>query len=784
MSTGLKQVWGLNDAKAAPSTAQADQFKANYQAILGAINTALQYTVVNAEKPKHNEKASHRDDLNNTYQTVLAKIDPSNPSAAQSAIQSALATANSTSKDISTFKAEVEKAVAAWKANEPTFEHTITLVEELEAWGDKDAASLRADVGKIQELVNNKSFMPAVDATVALVVRIKPIYENYLKQKAAKEKYEPALAALEPRLDATQKSTFKKLEPQQTEMTTVNEKMRQSATDKDFVSALVLLQSLEEDVTTYEKDLAKLEEQKKAYEQALEVLKPKLEGVSECKYEKLAPMQEEITTLQGQMEASADGEDFAQALKTAEGLSTKVDEYKKALEELEKKKKQYEEALAPLAPKLEKVADPKAKNKQIAAMQDDIAKIKGDMETKAKSGDYDEALKSIADLTTKTDTCQTAQEELEKQKKAYEDASNTLKPKLEEAAKYHGADGSTEEADIAKSKQQMETAAQDEEFEQATKLATDLGTKVDAFVAEQKKNEAEYPGFLQAAQKALADLKGNAQAANFTKEITAIETTVNGGKTSGDARKFDDANSVLRPVPSSCSQVVITMELVAKGLTRARADEEADVAQSLINQGVDRAKALEVSKAMKTGGHGDREDEKIVAGELAKLPVEVVQEMNKNGTKVVACRDNITDYKSDLKGKTPRGWKNGKTWDSVPGVHLGDSKEVVIATRGHSTPEGPSVPATGNGHGSYNLVTHESMHGHDDDGQPPKHSDPAFQTARTKDFKKLDPYLQQSGDAGLEETYAESAARYYSGDPTFKDDCPELYKYWESKKKK
>src|SRR6187549_2652641 len=127
MSTGLKKAWGLGDAKAPPSTAQADKFKAAYQAILAEINTALQYTVVNAEKAKHNEKAKQRDQLNSTYQSVLKKIDPSNPAKAESAIQSALGTAKSTSQDICNFKADVEKDVAAWQAKRPTFEHAISM---------------------------------------------------------------------------------------------------------------------------------------------------------------------------------------------------------------------------------------------------------------------------------------------------------------------------------------------------------------------------------------------------------------------------------------------------------------------------------------------------------------------------------------------------------------------------------------------------------------------------------------------------------------------------------
>src|SRR6185369_14158710 len=225
------------------------------------------------------------------------------------------------------------------------------------------------------------------------------------------------------------------------------------------------------------------------------------------------------------------------------------------------------------------------------------------------------------------------------------------------------------------------------------------------------------------------------------------------------------------------------MDMVTKGLDKARAEQVADVSQSLIDSGVEREKAVEIGQVTNTGGSGDAADAKAVAKELSALPTDVIKTMNANGTKVVACRGSITDHRTDLKGVTPRGWPAGSTWDTVPGVYLPDTNEVVIATTGHGTPGGPQVPPTGNGHGAFDLAAHESMHGYDGGGGTPKHDDAAFQEARTKDLAKLGPYFTQAGEAGLQETFAESAARYYGGDATLKKDWPNLYKYWESQPK-
>ena len=180
---------------------------------------------------------------------------------------------------------------------------------------------------------------------------------------------------------------------------------------------------------------------------------------------------------------------------------------------------------------------------------------------------------------------------------------------------------------------------------------------------------------------------------------------------------------------------------------------------------------------VRTGGSGTAEDAQLVAQSLAQLPKSSLEQMQKNGTKVIACRGSVTDYRTDLKGVQPRGWPPGATWDKVPGANTPDKNEVVIAVIGHGTPAGPHVPKTGEGHGSVNLVAHESSHSIDlhGGGPGPSQSDD-FTKARDADMNKLSDYEKQAGEAGRQETYAESAARHAEG----KDqDTPHLKKYWD-----
>jgi len=188
--------------------------------------------------------------------------------------------------------------------------------------------------------------------------------------------------------------------------------------------------------------------------------------------------------------------------------------------------------------------------------------------------------------------------------------------------------------------------------------------------------------------------------------------------------------------------------------------------------------SLAIARMLVTpGGSGTAEDAELVAAELAKLPPSILARMLANGTRVVACRGSVTDYRTELQGVAPRGWPAGSTWDNVPGSFMPGSNEVVIATIGH--PANPHVPATGEGHGSANLVVHEGLHGYDKGAGGHVSDSPDFAAARAADTGPgTSTYEQQAGVAGQEESYAESGARYYSDPAGSSTAEPNLGNYW------
>jgi hypothetical protein len=184
--------------------------------------------------------------------------------------------------------------------------------------------------------------------------------------------------------------------------------------------------------------------------------------------------------------------------------------------------------------------------------------------------------------------------------------------------------------------------------------------------------------------------------------------------------------------------------------------------------------SLELSqKLVATAGTADANDVTLVSRRLAVAPPRVLWATQDRGIHVVACRDSVVEYLPQLKGVQPRGWPDGATWDSVPGVDWG--KVVVIAVIGHATGTA-HVPGYGEGEGSFALVLHELGHALDGamDGTDTYSGRRDFLGARASDSGSLTPYESQAGAAGPQETWAEMFARFYGGDPGLAEQSPSL----------
>ena len=491
-NTGLKNQFGVGDPKTpgAPNTPntpntpdtgsdkQAQDFKAAFEKEQGVINGHLQYTAVNAEASRHDPLAARRDAMYPSFQAALGKIDRSDPSKAQGDIDKVLGEVRALSGEVASFRQEAEKAKNDWDARQGKYDEAVHQVEELEAWEDTKAPALRGLVDGIRTQVNERKYAQATTTFDQLQPKLEPIYAEYLKQKEAKAQYDPGLLALQPRLSAVASSARVKLAAERDAVGTAQTEMESSAQAKNYVKAFEQLGQLATKVEAFELAIEELERQKKAYEDALVVVQPKLTQVEQSTFKKLEPKQQEIATAKASIEAAAQSEDYEQALTLTNDLSTKCDEYIAAVTELEQQRKAYEEAWAALQPRFDQTTQ--SQFKKLELLQQELVTIKGQIDTAVQGEDFEQALTQVNDLSAKVDTFLADQEKAQQQRKAYEDAWASVGPKFTEALQSDAVKLAPQRDELTALKQQIDSAVEAEDFEQALTLTTDLGTKADA----------------------------------------------------------------------------------------------------------------------------------------------------------------------------------------------------------------------------------------------------------------------------------------------------------------
>ncbi len=482
---GLKEQWGVKDPAKAGSDQQAQQFQASFQKEIGCINGHLQYTSANAEAARHAPLEARRDALYPAFQSALGQIDRTDLAKAKGAIDKVLADAKALSGEVAAFRKEAEKACNDWKARQPKYDAAVHQVEELELWPDPKAGTLRALVDGIRSGSNERKFAPACVTLDQLLPKLKPIYDDYLKQKEARPKYEQMLAEQSARLDPL-KAAERPSQPMTDkagEADTALQQAQGKAETKDYVGGCEELKTTKGAIDALEK-LAKAPERAK-FLADWPTVDELVNSSADTTFKSLEASWQEIVQLRDQAGPAADSGDYTGANKLLVDLKTKVAACQKKLEELKQQKQAYEEALAALEPRLTGVSQ--SKFAKMEPLHTELLAVQGQMEAAAQGDDYVQALKLLQDLSAKVEMVAKGQEELEQQQKEYEDALKDLQPKLSEAleSKYPSLAPKLDE--ISRLKGDMEGAAQKEEFPAATQTAQALGGKVDAFLIDYNK---------------------------------------------------------------------------------------------------------------------------------------------------------------------------------------------------------------------------------------------------------------------------------------------------------
>lgn len=484
-SGGLKDCWNLKDAPSldeSGASEQAKKFLTDFKSIMATANTSLQYTACNAEKAKHDPYVTERDEQYVKCQDALKKIG-SDESKAKSEIEAVLNGARTFAAKAAQFKQAAEKSLNEWKKREPDFDKAVHQVEELEAWGDPKASELRESSKAILTATNDRKYDNAVQMLAEFELKLKPVHDEYLRQKAAKEKYEPALKALQPRLDqALAPCPFKTLQPKSTEIATDKKQMETDAQNKDYVHALELVTGLSGKVDAYEAAIKQLEEKKKKYEDSLGILKPKLPTQSAADFPQLGPLEIDLFNLERQAKEAADAEDYDKANEHLKSLETKLNEYETKKQELEKKKAEYEQLAKEIAERLP--TQSAADYPQLNPLQIELTTLNGQMKASADAKDWEKGIEHANNLKTKLDEYETKKQELEKKKAEYDAARKALEPKLPQGCPVN-TDLADKHGKIMADKGEMDKAAESKDYDTALKKAKELEPKLTEYEKQQ-----------------------------------------------------------------------------------------------------------------------------------------------------------------------------------------------------------------------------------------------------------------------------------------------------------
>lgn len=468
----LKELWAVETPKEGPgaTTDQGKKFVDDFKVPMARAGDSLQYTASYADKAAHDALAGRRDGLMSQFQAALKKIDPATPAKAEADIDKTMKAAEQVADDAATLKQQTEEAVAKWEALAPQIDEADNRIAEMQGWGSPEADLPASQVTEVRNFVNDRKYGDACVDGENLLVNLEPIYQAYQEQRAAQERYEAALAELQPRLDDALQSEFASLAAPQEEVTAMQATMTAAADARDYKQAEQIVSDLTSRVDGLLAARDDLQAKRKAYEEALAALEPRLPTSSQMGGTSLLALQDEINALVTTMREAAAADDYDTALSTLREIEPKL----AALETQLQARDRYEEQRAGL-----QLPESYCEAAPLVEMERQIESLRQQMEDAAAAGDYEMALSHLTELELVLSEYTEARAQLEEQRQAYEAARAALEPHLPTSSTGESGRIGELEQEVEQSLADADVAATAGDYESGLELLRDLEGKLE-----------------------------------------------------------------------------------------------------------------------------------------------------------------------------------------------------------------------------------------------------------------------------------------------------------------
>jgi len=488
------------------------------------------------------------------------------------------------------------------------------------------AGEVDASLAEAKGNADTKNFVGGLETLTQAKAKIDEL--EALANDPQRQQYLAATQGTEPASAPQPEPSFKSMEADWAAIGEAGARAQPLADGGDYAGANQALADSTAKREAFQTRHDELVQQKQSLDDARAQLQPRLDAalVSEPQYAKLQPMQQELEAARTQLEASAQAEDFGQALTQAQALSGKVELIEQAKTEIDQKKQAFETALAALQPRLDVVSKTDPAYAAIEPQLQAITQARTTMEASAQAGDYDKATAQLQDLTAKVDACEQAKTEIDRKKQEYETALAALQQKLP-ATCPSNAKLSAIDSEITTLKGQMEAAANSKDYAKALEVAKQVSAKADEFqkaLAEFEKSKQDYEAAAKALQSKLpTTCPVNAGLAERHGQLMALKGQMEAAATGQDypkalelakqlSGKADEYQKAVKEKPPSPEKVKEVQDLITSG------KKEEALQKAMENYGVDKTQAKKiVYDATVSGEASTSKDGKVSVGDAA-----------------------------------------------------------------------------------------------------------------------------------------------------------------------